>query len=137
MRFFLKSIDVWHVIESRFKVPEKPTVKWSTVEKQTRMANGKAMNALYLAISQTEFSRISNCDSAKDAWEILETTYEGTNLVKASKLQMLVSQFEDINVLSYFEHPFSQQMFCHICFLFCLHHDPKSETVQNNLCIFN
>jgi hypothetical protein len=52
-----------------------------------------------LAISQTEHSRISNCDSAKNAWKILETTYEGTNLVKASKLQMLVSQFEDIKML--------------------------------------
>ena len=68
------------------------------------MANDKAMNALCLTISQTElsrisicltilhigFSRISNCDIAKDAWEILETTYEETNLVKASKFQMLV-----------------------------------------------
>jgi hypothetical protein len=99
MRFFLKSIDVWHVIESGFKVPENPTAEWSTVEKQTRMVNDKAMNVLCLAISQIEFSRISNCDSAKDAWEILETTYEGTNLVKASKLQMLVSQFEDIKML--------------------------------------
>jgi arsenate reductase-like glutaredoxin family protein len=54
---------------------------------------------IYLAISQTEHSRISNCDSAKEAWEILETTYEGTNLVKASKLQMLVSQFEKIEML--------------------------------------
>ena len=52
-----------------------------------------------MAISQTKHSRISNCDSAKDAWEILETTYEGTNLVKASKLQMLVSQFEKIKML--------------------------------------
>ena len=67
MRFFLKSIDVWHVIEFGFKVPEKLTVEWSTVEKQTRMTNNKAMNALCLAISQTEFARISNCDSAKDA----------------------------------------------------------------------
>jgi hypothetical protein len=57
------------------------------------------MNALCLAISQTEFSRISNYNSAKDAWEILETTYKGTNLVTASKLQMLVSQFVDIKML--------------------------------------
>jgi hypothetical protein len=63
------------------------------------VANDKAMNALFLAISQTEHSRISNCDSAKDAWEILETTYEGTNLVKATKLQMLVSKFERIEML--------------------------------------
>jgi hypothetical protein len=91
MRVFLKSIDVLSIIESRFSAPDKPTTEWSNVEKQTCMANDRAMNALCLAISQTEFSRISSCDSAKDAWEILETTYEVTNLVKASKFQMLVS----------------------------------------------
>ena len=74
MRFFLKSIDIWSAIESGFNAPYKPTTKWSNVEKQTRVTNEKAMNALYLAISQTKHSKISNCDSAKDAWEILETT---------------------------------------------------------------
>jgi hypothetical protein len=99
MRFFLKSIDVWSVIESGFQAPDKPTAEWSIAENKSRVANDKAMNALFLAISQTEHSRISNCDSAKDAWEILETTYEGTNLVKATKLQMLVSKFERIEML--------------------------------------
>jgi hypothetical protein len=99
MRFFFKSIDVWSVIEARFNALDKPTAEWFNVEKQTCMANGRAMNALCLAISQTEFSRNSNCDGVKDAWKILESTYEGTNLVKASKLQMLVSQFEEIKML--------------------------------------
>jgi hypothetical protein len=99
MRFFLKSIDVWSVIESRFQALDKPIAEWSIAENKSRVANDKAMNALYLAISQIEHSRISNCDSAKDAWEILETTYEGTNLVKAAKLQMLVSKFEKIEML--------------------------------------
>jgi hypothetical protein len=67
MIFFLKSIDVWFVIESGFKAPDKPIAEWSNGENQTRMAIDKAMNALCLAISQTEFPRISNCDSAKDA----------------------------------------------------------------------
>jgi hypothetical protein len=91
--------DVWSVIESGFKAPDKPTIEWYNVEKQICMANDKVMNALCLAISRIEFSRISNCDSAKDAWEILESTYEGTNFIKASKLQMLVSQFEKIKML--------------------------------------
>jgi uncharacterized protein (UPF0335 family) len=99
MRFFLKSIDVWSPIESGFNLPDKPIAEWSNVEKHSHVENDKAMNALYLATSQTEQSKISNFDSAKDAWEILETTYEGTNLVKASKLQMLVSQFEKIEML--------------------------------------
>ena len=99
MRFFLKSIDVWSAIEFGFNTPDKPTAEWSNVEKQSCVANDKAMNALYLAISQTEHFRISNYDNAKDAWEILETTYEGTNLVKVSKFQMLVSQFKKIEML--------------------------------------
>jgi hypothetical protein len=35
----------------------------------------------------------------KDAWQILETTYEGTKLVKSAKLQMLISKFEEIKML--------------------------------------
>jgi hypothetical protein len=58
MRFFLKSIDIWFVIEFGFNAPYKPTAEWSNVEKQTRMANDRAMNTLCLAISQTKFSRI-------------------------------------------------------------------------------
>jgi hypothetical protein len=99
MRFFLKSIDVWSAIEFGFQAPDKLTAEWSIAENKSHVVNDKAMNALYLAISQTEHSRISNCDSAKDAWEILETTYEGTNLVKATKLQMLVSKFGKIEML--------------------------------------
>jgi uncharacterized coiled-coil DUF342 family protein len=32
-------------------------------------------------------------------WQILETTYEGTKIVKSAKLQMLNSKFEEIKVL--------------------------------------
>lgn len=35
---------------------------------------------------------------AKEAWTILETSYEGTKAVKASKLQMLTSSFEEIRM---------------------------------------
>jgi hypothetical protein len=40
-----------------------------------------------------------NCEIAKDVWQILETTYEGTKLVKSAKLQTLISKFEEINML--------------------------------------
>jgi hypothetical protein len=55
--------------------------------------------AICQALSPSEFSRISNCETAQDAWKILETTYEGTKLVKSAKLQILVSQFEKIRML--------------------------------------
>ena len=33
-----------------------------------------------------EFKKISSTETAKEAWIILQTTYEGTNAVKDSKL---------------------------------------------------
>jgi len=44
-------------------------------------------------------ARISNCESAQEVWKILETTYEGTKLVKSAKLQMLISRFKEIQML--------------------------------------
>jgi hypothetical protein len=41
----------------------------------------------------------SYCEVAKDAWQILETTYEGTKLVKYAKLQMLIFKLEEIKML--------------------------------------
>jgi hypothetical protein len=47
----------------------------------------------------SEFSRISHCEYAQKAWQILETTYESTKIVKSVKLQMLISRFEKIKML--------------------------------------
>jgi excinuclease UvrABC nuclease subunit len=44
------------------------------------------------------FKLIKNCVSAKDAWEILRTCYEGTSKVKSSKLQLLTSKFEALRM---------------------------------------
>jgi hypothetical protein len=51
-----------------------------------------------MAVSLEEFKRISLCEIATDAWEILEVTHEGTKIVKNSKLQMLTSKFEEIRM---------------------------------------
>jgi hypothetical protein len=73
--------------------------KPSIVENKARLSNDKTLHALCQALSPSEFARISNCESAKDAWQILETTYEGTKLVKSAKLHMLISRFEEIKML--------------------------------------
>jgi hypothetical protein len=98
MRFFLKSIDVWKVVETVWIKPEE-TDEITTIQTSTRLSNDKALHALCQALSPSEFARISNCEIAKDAWKILKTTYEGTKLVKSVKLQMLISKFEEIKML--------------------------------------
>jgi hypothetical protein len=98
MRFFLKSIDVWKIVETGWiKLEEAEEI--TVTQTRARLSNDKALHPLCQALSPSEFARISNCEIAKDAWQILETTYEGTKLVKFAKLQMLISKFEEIKML--------------------------------------
>jgi hypothetical protein len=93
MRFFLKSIDCWSIVETGWTKLEDATLEL-VPQKNARLSNDKAHHALCQALSPSEFAKISNCESAKEAWQILETTYEGTKLVKSVKIQMLISKFE-------------------------------------------
>jgi len=86
MRFFLKSIDVWQIVESGWTKSEATTAEPITQKKNSRLASDKALHALCQALSPSKFARILNCESAQKAWQILETTYEGTKLVKYAKL---------------------------------------------------
>ena len=56
------------------------------------------MNAIFYGVSPDEFHKISHITIAKEAWEILETTYEGTKKVKDTKLQMLTTRLEEVKM---------------------------------------
>ena len=60
--------------------------------------NSKALNALFNAVTNEEFEKISSTETAKEAWIILQTTYEGTKAIKDSKLQRLTTSFEEIKM---------------------------------------
>ena len=56
------------------------------------------MNALFSAVTNEEFEKISFREIAKEAWTILQTTYKGTKAVKDSKFQRLTTSFEEIKM---------------------------------------
>ena len=56
------------------------------------------MNALFNAVTNEEFKKISSTKTAKEAWTILQTTYEGTKVVKDLKLQRLTTSFKEIKM---------------------------------------
>ena len=60
--------------------------------------NSGALNAVFCGVTNGEFKKISSTKVAKEAWTILETTYEGTKVVKIVKLQTLSSSFEEIRI---------------------------------------
>ena len=72
----------------------KPEKEWDEVDKKLAQLNAKAMNVLYCALDANEFNRISTCASAKEIWDRLEVTHEGTNQVKETKINMLVHKYE-------------------------------------------
>ncbi|XP_070057342.1 uncharacterized protein [Nicotiana tomentosiformis] len=56
--------------------------------------NVKAKNLLYNAFSGEEYEKISSCKTAKEMWDKLEVTYEGTNKVKETRINLLVQDYE-------------------------------------------
>ena len=56
------------------------------------------MNALFSAVTNEEFKKISSIETAKEAWTILQTTYKGTKAVKDSKFQRFIISFEEIKM---------------------------------------
>ncbi|MCI75504.1 gag-pol polyprotein, partial [Trifolium medium] len=57
----------------------KPEEEWSAAEDSPSVGNSKALNALFNGVDQNMFRLIKKCIVAKDAWEILKTTQEGTS----------------------------------------------------------
>ena len=100
MREFLCSIDelVWDAIDIGWTRPEEAKSTWDKAAFAVSNANSKALNAIFCGVSLDEFHRISYITVAKEAWEILETTYEGTKKVKDTKLQMLTTQFKELKI---------------------------------------
>ena len=100
MRAFLCSIDdiVWDAMEVGWTRPEAAKSTWDKVALAAANANSKALNAIFYGVSPDEFHRISHITVAKEAWVILETTYEGTKKVKDTKFQMLTTKFEELKM---------------------------------------
>jgi hypothetical protein len=59
MRAYLKSVDVWHIVESRWINPNKAIVELSKDENRASSANDKALHAIYTSLCPEEFGRIS------------------------------------------------------------------------------
>ena len=100
MRTFLCSIDdtVWDAVETSWTRPKAAKSTWDKVALAAANVNSKSLNAIFCGVSPDEFHRISHITVAKEAWEILETTYEGTKKVKNTKLQMLTTRFEELKM---------------------------------------
>ena len=100
MRTFLQSLDekVWQAVEIGWTKPTKVSADWDDAKIKAENFNSRALNALFSVVTNEEFKKVSSTEIAKEAWTILQTTYEGTKAVKDSKFQRLTTNFEEIKM---------------------------------------
>ena len=100
MKVFLQALgeQVWQAIEVGWIKPKEAPVDWDDATIITANFNSRTLNALFCGVTNKEFKKISSMEVAKEAWTILQTTYEGTKAIKIVKLQQLTSNFEEIRM---------------------------------------
>ena len=100
MRAFLQSLDkkVQQAVQIGWTKPKEAPANWDDAKIKVANFNSRALNALFSAITNEEFKKISSTETIKEAWTILQTTYKGTKTVKDSKLQRPTTSFEEIKM---------------------------------------
>ena len=71
--FFLQSLDekVWLDVKVGWTKPTDPPTSWDDEKIKVANFNNWALNALFSAVTNEEFKKISSTESAKKAWTIL------------------------------------------------------------------
>ena len=100
MRVFLQSLDkkVWQAVEIGWIKPKEALADWDDAMIKAANFKNRSLNALFSAVTNEKFKKISSTETVKEAWTILQTTYKGTKAVKDLKFQRLTTSFEEIKM---------------------------------------
>jgi hypothetical protein len=125
MKIFIEGIDcdIWDAIENGPFIPthlvnnvvvNKPRSLWTKDEKKKVQYNLKAKNIITASLSIDEFYRVSNCTTAKEMWDTLKLTHEGTTEVKRARMNTLTHEYELFRMKSGESIQDMQKRFIHI-----------------------
>jgi hypothetical protein len=91
-----QGFQVWQSIVDGYTTPIVPP----TNEKAVKLSgnNSKATNALLNGLSDTVFTKVAHCKSAKEIWDKLRNIYEEDTKVKATNIQTYRGQFEQLKM---------------------------------------
>ncbi|XP_039161043.1 uncharacterized protein LOC120289768 [Eucalyptus grandis] len=65
---------------------------------ESRKKDQKALYAIFQAVEETIFEKISSGETAKEAWDILQKSYKGDDRVRRVRLQTLRGDFESLHM---------------------------------------
>jgi hypothetical protein len=66
--------------------------------KESRRKDAKALSLIKAAMTETVFPKIAAENYAKEAWDILETNFKGTDKICTIKLQNIRSEFKNLQM---------------------------------------
>ena len=98
-------MELWEIVNNGpYTVPkikndkgediDKPKDQYTSTDWEKLTKNSKAKHILYCDLDANEYNRISTCETAKQIWNKLTVTYEGTSQVRETKMNMFVHQYE-------------------------------------------
>ena len=73
MRTLLQFLDekVWQAMEISWTKPTEVSANWDDAKIKATNFNSRALNALFSAVTNEEFKKISSTKTVKEAWTIL------------------------------------------------------------------
>ena len=73
MRVLLQFLDekVWQAMEIGWTKPTEASADWDDAKIKATNFNSRALNALFIAVTNEEFKKISSTKTVKEAWTIL------------------------------------------------------------------
>ena len=101
MESFLFSIDyqLWKIVRDGFTTTSTKEEKWTENDIKKYQMDHKAKYIIFCSILPSEYEKLSTCSTSHEIWRKLEVVYKGTDQVKDTKINLLISQYEEFKLL--------------------------------------
>ncbi|KAL6557574.1 hypothetical protein OROMI_017924 [Orobanche minor] len=106
MKVLLGSYDNWDIIENGYDEPIDDSAEAALTNaekmalKESRRKNKMAFFIIYQGVNESTFDEIGGEKTAKEAWEMLQKSFQEVERVEKVPLQRFHSEFENINIKS-------------------------------------
>ncbi|XP_052185878.1 uncharacterized protein LOC127797225 isoform X2 [Diospyros lotus] len=97
MKAHLRGLSLWQWVESEREIPplgNNPTLNQIRAHEEAEAKAPRALSQIHAAVSESIFSRIMACETAKEAWDILKELYQGNARTKRIQVLNLKRNFE-------------------------------------------
>lgn len=101
MKLIFNFEDLSKIVENGYTEPQdESTLSTNAKNKlsENKKKNKRDLQIIGRGLDDSVIGRINPTIIAKQAWDILETTYQGTGKVKLSRLQALRKEFENLQM---------------------------------------